>query len=494
MPVLEITHRHGKALSPSGLVPTGAPDWIQSIDNPYLHGLFAPTVHEVHATELEVEGELPKELCGAYFRNGPNSAHPPTNRYHWFDGDGMVHGIWFDNGRAQYRNRTIQTRGWAQEHKEQRAIWGGVLGPFDFTLPGGPLKDTANTDLIVVQGKLLALWYESGVPVALDPLTLDTLGPWDFDGALRRASAHAKVDPATGDLIWFRYGDRAPYMTYGVVRTDGTVHRTDITLPGPRRPHDIGVTPHYSVLHDFPVFFDPELFRQTGKRIPVFHREVPTRFGVIPRFGTDADVAWFSFEPCYMLHVVNCWEDGDTVVMVGCRTADPTLRPDKRDGRIAAMLSCIKLQANLYRWEMNLRTGATREGPLDDLNAEFPMINPAMTGRRNRYAWLQHIPWEIPATFDGLVKYDLTDGSHTRHAYGPGVFGSEAPFVARPGATAEDDGWLVTFVTDRADWSSACLVYSAQDIEAGPIARVKLPQRVPAGFHAVWMDGAAFPA
>ncbi len=494
MAALEITQRYGKSLHPQGRRPDGAPSWVDTIDNPYLHGVFAPVVDEVVATDLPVEGTLPRELFGAYLRNGPNSVHAPPNRYHWFDGDGMVHGIWFENGRAHYRNRYVQTRGLAAEAEAGAAIWGGVLGPFDFSLPGGPLKDTANTDLIVHGDRVLALWYESGTPVALDPGTLATLGPETFGGALKRTSAHSKVDPATGELIWFSYGDRPPYLRYGVVRPDGSVHATTVSLPGPRRPHDIGITPRYSVLHDFPVFFDPELFARTGKRVPLFHPEVPTRFGVIPRYGTDADVRWFSFDPCYMLHVVNCWEEGDTVVMIGCRTRDPSLRPDKRDGRIAAMLSGIKLQASLHRWEMDLATGACREQQLDDFNAEFPMIHPDRHGHRGRWAWLQHIPYEIPATFEGLVKADLETGARTVVPYGPGVFGSEAPFVPRPGATDEDDGWVVTFVTDRSDWSSHCLVYAGQDPAAGPVARVRLPQRVPAGFHAAWVPGATWSA
>ena len=289
--------------------------------------------------------------------------------------------------------------------------------------------------------------------------------------------------------MFFSYGDRPPYMRYGVRRADGTVHLTDITLPGPRRPHDLGVTPNFSVLHDFPVFFDPEVFRTTGKRIPLFHREVPTRFGVIPRFGGDADVRWFEFEPCYMLHVVNCWEEGGELVMMGCRNPDPTLKPDRRDGKIAAMLSGIKLRASLYEWRMDLETGHTSERPLDDLNAEFPMMNPAFMGRRSRWSYHQLIPHEIPATFDGLVKYDLSDATTQVYRYGDGVFGSEAPFAARPGATAEDDGYLLTFVTDTDGWRSACWVFDAQNVTDGPIAKVELPHRVPAGFHATWMPG-----
>ncbi len=485
--MLEITKRYGKSLSPAGVRPPLAPGWIDGIDNPYLHGLFAPVTGEVSAAALPVQGELPADLRGAYFRNGPNSRYAPKNRYHWFDGDGMIHAVWFDGGQARYANRWIETWGAVREREAGEGIWPGVLGPFDFTLPGGPLKDTANTDLIVLDGRLMALWYESGRLVAVDPRTLETQGVEDFGGQVRRISAHSRPDPATGDFIFFSYGDRPPYMRYGVRRPDGSLHQTDITLPGPRRPHDIGITPRFSILHDFPVFFDPEVFKQTGKRIPLFHPDVPTRFGVIPRFGTDEDVRWFAFEPCYMLHVVNAWEEGDEVVMVGCRDDDPTLRPDPRDGRIAAMLSGIKLKAQLHEWRMNLVTGETSERRLHDLNAEFPMINPAWQGRKNRYAWLHHIPCEIPATFDALVRYDLSESTLQRYDYGPGVFGSEAPFAARPGGAAEDDGYLVSFVTDIADWSSSVLVFDAADITAGPLAKVALPQRVPAGFHATWM-------
>ncbi len=494
---LPIHVRHGKTLNPDGLQPTASPAWISSIDNPYLHGLYAPTTQEVEASDLPVEGTLPRDLWGAYFRNGPNPVHAPKNRYHWFDGDGMVHGIWFENGKARYCNRWIRTPGFVAEQESGSSIWGGVLGPFDFTLPGGPLKDTANTDLIAARGRLWALWYESGQLVALDPHSLATLGPDTFEGKLRgRMSAHSKFCPHTGDLVFFSYGDRPPYMRYGVVSADGRVHRVDITLPGPRRPHDIGITPRFSVLHDFPVFFDPAVFQATGKRIPLFHREVPTRFGLIPRWGTDADVRWFSFEPCYMLHIVNCWEEGDNVVMIGCRTDDPTLRPDPADGPIAAMLSGIKLQARLYRWTMNWATGETSETALDDFNAEFPTIHPQRVGIRNQFAYLQHIPYEIPAAFHGLVKTNLDTLENIVVPYGDGIFGSEAPFApraGRPADAAEDDGYVVTFVTDRSDWSSWCWVYAAQDVAAGPLAKVKLPHRVPAGFHATWVPGEELP-
>jgi carotenoid cleavage dioxygenase len=116
------------------------------------------------------------------------------------------------------------------------------------------------------------------------------------------------------------------------------------------------------------------------------------------------------------------------------------------------------------------------------------MIAPHVMGQKNRFAYLQAIPHEIPATFDALLKVDIHTGKTERYDYGPGVYGSEAPFAARPGATEEDDGYLMTFVTDTADWSSRCLVFDAKCISDGPVATVHIPFRVPAGFHATWMD------
>jgi carotenoid cleavage dioxygenase len=437
-----------------------------------------------------LEGEIPTDLYGGYFRNGPNNAFAPLNRYHWFDGDGMVHGVWFENGTARYSNRWIDTEGLEAEKKKGSPIYPGVLGPFDFTLPGGPLKDTANTDLMTFNGRLLATWYESGRPYAINPETLETIGIETFGGKLDdKISAHSKVDPVTGELIFFSYGDKPPWMQYGVVKPNGDVHHVEIALPGPRRPHDIGVTTNYSILHDFPVFVNEEFFKKTGKRVPLFHKEVPTRYGVIPRFGAGDSIRWFEFEPCYMLHVVNCWEEGDWVTMIGCRTADPSLHPDPKDGEIAAMLSFLKLQANLYEWKMNIVTGETSERTLDDLNAEFPKIAASAIGTKNRFSYHQYIPYEIPATFDALVKYDLQTGNHTRWEYGKGIFGSEAPFAPRQGSVGEDDGYIVTITTDTNDWTSACEIFDASQIEAGPVAKVALPHRVPAGFHATWMPG-----
>jgi carotenoid cleavage dioxygenase-like enzyme len=468
------------------------PTWCEKVDNPYLHGIYAPTVHETTAVDLAVEGEIPRDLFGAYVRNGPNSVFEPTNPYHWFDGDGMLHAVHFRDGKASYRSRQLHTRGLNDEVGRGRAIWPGVMGPFDFDLPRHYLKDTANTDVLYHNGRLLALWYLCGEPYRIDPASLDTIGVEDFEGTLRSTmSAHPKVDERTGELIYFTLCDEAPFMRTGVISKDGKlVHEVPIDLPGPRASHDLTITENYTILHDFPYFHDVALQQKTGHRVARFHRDLPSRFGVMPRRGGSEDVQWFEFEPGYALHMVNAWEEGDWITMDGCLQPDPTVVRRPEDGPLASMLGYLRIRANLHRWRMNLKTGEKSETDLDDLNVEFCLPDTELYGRKTRYSYHQHLPTDVRTVdFKALVKYDHEDGSRSQYEYGPGLCGSEAPFAKRVGGSDEDDGYVVSFVTSRDTLRSECWIFSARDIEHGPLAKVALPTRVPHGFHAKWVAG-----
>jgi carotenoid cleavage dioxygenase-like enzyme len=475
-----------------------APPWIYGLDNPYLHGPYAPTVHELSREGLPVEGNLPADLVGAYFRNGPNPVYEPKNRYHPFDGDGMVHGVYFQGGEASYRNRWIKTEALTGERRDGRSISPGVMGPFDYSVSPFGIKDTSNTDVAFFRDQLVTLWYNAGNPYALNGQSLETQQPFNIEGRRhRRLSAHSSVDWQTGEFLFFDYGDEPPFMTYGVVDAGGRLlHETAVELPGPRLPHDMGYTENHVVLHDLPFFHDMEVLRKHHLRVLTFHRDMPTRFGIAPRHG-GGPVQWFECEPCYILHTTNCWEDGDWVVMDGCRSVNPMPQASGDEGELAHMLAYMRLEANNYRWRFNLRTGEVREGDLDTLNTEFNKMNPWFKGVASRYAYHQRIPLLHEGghtlRFTGLVKYDNDTGRRWSWEYGPGVFGSEAVFAPRAGADrqshGEDDGYVITLVTDSGDWSSWCLVFDARDIEQGPLARVRMPQRVPYGFHATWVRG-----
>jgi carotenoid cleavage dioxygenase-like enzyme len=475
-----------------------APQWIYNLDNPYLHGAYAPILNETSADGLQVTGELPADLEGAYFRNGPNPVYESKNRHHPFDGDGMVHGVYFRNGQVGYRNRYAQTSAMTQESSDEKSISPGVMGPFDYSISQFGIKDTSNTDVLFYNGELMTLWYNAGHPYKLDAETLATKGHYHLDGRDQlRMSAHSKMDWDTGELLFWDYGDEPPFMTFGVADANGKlVHEVDIDIPGPRLPHDFGFTTRYAILHDLPFFHDMEVLRRHKQRVLTFHRDIPARFGIIPRRGQSHEIRWFECQPCYVLHVTNCWEEGDWVVMDGCRSLNPMPGSQPGDGELASMLAYMRLEANAYRWRFNMLTGEVREGDIDDLNTEFNKSNGLFHGVKSKYSYHQRIPLLHEGghtlRFTGLVKYNNDTGSREEWSYGPGVFGSEAVFAPRVGADRsgpEDDGYVITLVTDSTTWQSDCLVFDATDIESGPVCRVRMPHRVPSGFHATWARG-----
>ncbi len=450
--------------------------------NPYLNGLFAPVREEVSAADLPVIGEIPRDLRGAYFRNGPNPMSPPAGMHHWFDGDGMLHGVWFEDGRARYANRYLRTADFEAEREGADAM-PGIFSPARTVAERRTVyKDTANTDVVVHNGRLLALWYISGQPVAVDMRTLETIGVEDFGGRLpRNVSAHSKVDPATGELVFFDYALYEPKMSFGTVSPAGDlVHFQEVDLPGPRLPHDMGLTENYVILHDLPVVFTKSAIRNRMWQIEV--ADQPTRFGVAPRKG--GAVRWFEFPTSYIYHVINCWEEGDDVVMAACKMVPNGFSPDPSAyGPYAPMVTVLALRAQPFLWRMNMKTGDGTEAQLDDGVSEFPVVNLDHTGRKSR--WSYHVVMEdhILQRYSALRKYDLETGAYEQHDFAPGVYGSEAAYA--PTGAGEDDGFVVTITADR-DGNSEAHIIDAKNFAGPPVARVKLPQRVPLGFHATW--------
>ena len=472
------TYSPGPRMEPNAAIPA----------NPYLAALYAPVTEERVVTDdqMEIEGKIPADLAGVYFRNGPNPQFEPRGRYHWFDGDGMIHAVRFDGGRATYRNRYVRTDGFALERAAGEAVWNGLLESRLTNPEDAPEKDTANTDVLVHNGKLLSLWFRSGAPYALDPVTLETLGPDGFGAKLDcNVSAHAKVDETTNEVCFFDYGEVVPYLRYGVVGSDGEVaHLIDIDLPGPRLPHDMAITENYSILMDLPLINDPDAAK-AGRYRTRFVRDLPSRFAVLPRYGSADQVRWFEADPTYIYHSVNAWEEGEELVMIACRITNVAPRQPV-DGPLGGMLASLRPDAVTYRYRFNLRTGATSEEPLDDIPTEFPAINGAFTGRRSRISYQMHIADELTMLHDGVFRYDLDTGASTAYWFGAGRWGSEAAFAPRPGATDEDDGYLVLYVTDAATQRTDVEILDARDVAAGPVCRLRLPLRVPLGFHATW--------
>jgi carotenoid cleavage dioxygenase len=466
-------------------------------DHPYRTGAWRPNHREWDAFDLEVEGEIPGDLEGVYLRNTENPVHPSIGMYHPFDGDGMVHSISFAGGVATYRNRFVRTDGLAMEQDARESLWTGF---YDLATNSkredgwgarGRMKDSSSTDVIVHNGVALTSFWQCGDVYQMDPITLADKGkaPWvnQFPSPVG-VSAHTKLDENTGELLIFGYSAEAPFMHYGVVDPEGhLVHAIDVPLPGARLPHDMAFSENYAILNDLPLFWDPEILAM-GAHVPRYYPDIPTRFAVVPRRGSTEDIRWFEADPTYVLHWINAYEDGDWLVLDGFFQHDPMPAKDPSTPKHLSLYRSIdlnRLQARPHRWRFNLVTGETKEESLSERVQEFGMINPAVAGTDYRYTYnMTATPgWFL---FDGLVKQDVRTGTEERYAFDEGVFASETPFAPRPNATAEDDGYLVTFTTDVNHDRSECLIFDATRLTDGPVARVRLPERISSGTHSCW--------
>ncbi|OBI50675.1 apocarotenoid-15,15'-oxygenase [Mycobacterium kyorinense] len=470
-------------------------------DHPYRTGPWRPQSTEWDADDLTaVEGEIPRDLDGVYLRNTENPLHPALKTYHPFDGDGMLHVVGFRDGKAFYRNRFIRTDGFLAENKAGGPLWPGLAEPPSLARRDdgwgarGRMKDASSTDVVVHRGTALTSFYQCGDLYRLDPYSAETLGKAQWNGNFPvgwGVSAHPKIDTTTGELLFFNYSKHAPYMHYGVVDADNNlVHYVDVPLPGPRLPHDMAFTENYVILNDFPLFWEPELLAR-DLHVARFHREMPSRFAVMPRRGQTADIRWFEAEPTFVLHFVNAYEDGDEIVLDGFFQADPE-PADTGTGtkwqRAFRFLALDRMQARLHRWRLDLVTGSVREEQLSETITEFGMINADYAARDYRYAYAAtgKPGWFL---FDGLVKHDVLTGREQRYAFADGVYGSETAMAPRPGGGSEDDGYLITLTTDMNADASYCLIFDAARLSDGPVCKLSLPERISSGTHSTWAPG-----
>ena len=450
------------------------------MESPYLDGSFAP-VHTEHQDVVPVllAGTLPRDLHGAYVRNGPNPRHRAQGRHHWFDGDGMLHALRFDGGEARYMNRWVRTPGLAKETEAGEALWRGLLESTRHN-PDSRYKDTGNTDIMVHGGELLALHYMAGAAWRLDPRTLETIGAMALPG---RLSAHAKVDPLSGDFLYFDYNVEPPHLSFGILRRNGEHHVHEAPVDGSVFPHDMAFTSRFGILMAPPVSVSAK-HAAAGRWGVEEHADQPFRFILMPRDGGEART--FEASGCYVYHVVDAWDDGDQVELVAFRCPKLFPKSDPAEGALGVMMANLRLRATLHRWRFNLSTGETTEEALDDRNAEFPSVDLRRQGQGLDHAYAMTIPTNTPRLrFDGVLKYDVKTGAQRgEHSFGPGRTGSEASFAPRDGSEADDDGYLVSFVQDENEDRSEVVILDARTMEMA--CRLGLPHRVPLGFHACW--------
>jgi carotenoid cleavage dioxygenase-like enzyme len=467
------------AASGSGSLPSLQYDPTQ----PYwMQGGFAPVAVESEAVDLSVTGSLPPELTGLYVRNGSNPASGPSP--HWFLGDGMVHGVRFEAGRATwYRNRYVDT----PLYTSRSGLLGGGGAP-------GGAANQSNVSVFHHAGRLLSSG-EIGLPYEISTADLTTIGPYDFGGALRTAmTAHPKIDPASGKLHFFGYGFVPPYLTYHVASADGVLeHSEEVVVAGPTMIHDFAITDRDVVFWELPVVFDLQAAMKAvapessapggglsgdGSQFPFrWDPSYGARVGIMPLGGPASAIRWIEIDPCYVFHGVNAHRVGDDVIVDVCRL--PTMfRPGGDPGPNA-----------IHRWTIDTSgpTLAFHDEVLSDEQMDLPSLDRRQTGRAHDNAWFLMVePRDgFDIEFGGLSRMHTQSGSLDRYAPGAGYRMSEGCFV--PTGKGSADGFLLSYAWDRARGASDLVVLDAMDMAAGPIAQVHLPVRVPYGFHGTWV-------
>jgi len=442
--------------------------------NPYLANNLAPVHEEVTVTDLRVTGTIPTELTGRYLRNGPNPAGPVNEaKYHWFTGHGMVHGIQLRDGRAEwYRNRWVRTKGVCD-------IIGGTPPPSDW--PADHPSFPANTNVIGHAGRTYAI-VEGGSPPIEMSYELDTVRVSSLGGTLPMAfSAHPKRDPKSGELhvmtYYWGWGNQVQYLLVG---TDGRVRKhVDIPLPGGPMLHDMAITEKYALVFDLPCVFNLDAAMK-GASLPYYwDHDYEARIGFMPLDGGADDIKWVTIDPCYVFHPMNAYDDGDEVVLDAAR--HPKMFDRERRGPSEG-------DPVLTRWRLNPSTGAAKEETVNDRPQEFPRINESLIGRSYRYGYSAGVGTGFAQ--DTLMKTDLTTFAVQARTDQPRFGYGEPVFVARDGAVAEDDGWVMALRHDTQNDTSDLAIFDARAITDDPVAVVHLPVRVPNGFHGNWVpDG-----
>ena len=457
------------------------------------------------------QGAIPPELEGTLYRNGPGRLERGGHWvHHPFDGDGMITALRFSGGRAELRNRFVRTEGWQAEEQADRFLYRGVFGT---QKPGGVLanafdvrlKNIANTHVVRLGDQLLALW-EAAEPYALDPDTLETRGLTLLDGVLKKGeafSAHPRFDPGHNGaprMVTFgvKTGPRSTIrlMEFAVaddpasgVKAGQLLSERRDSFSGFAFLHDFAITPNWAVFLQNAIAFNPLPYVLGQKGAAQCLASQPggqAKFWLIPRDSgafAGQKPSIIDAPDGFVFHHLNAWEEGDQLVVDSIYYADfPSIGPEQDFRTIDFELIDEGL---LEQCRIDLASGVVQTQRYSERCCEFATVNPNREGLSCQFAWMAVAEREQGNDpLQAIKKLDLQSGERRIWSAAPRGFVSEPLMVPRPGATGEDDGWVLCLVWNGARSASDLAILDAASL--AEVAVLELPLAVPHGLHGSW--------
>jgi carotenoid cleavage dioxygenase-like enzyme len=487
-----------------------------------LMGPFSPMRFEANIDDCVIaEGEVPVELNGGFYRVGPTWKRPTVQGLNGqATQDGMVQALIFREGRVDFRNRWIRTPKYLLEEKHGRALFEWEDGVFDdwrgygigdvirnaFTEGVPPGTNIVN--VFPFGGQILTSGEIGAPPIALDPITLETLGvvPWSVKlsrgliepGCFGDAgfTAHPKWDPRTGELFGWTYRDQPPYATLHWVKPDGTVRSRELwDAPYATNAHDMWLTEDYVILPFQGFFVDRGRIRE-GLSVFGWNPELPIVLALIPRDDLDGDVRWIEtdLEAQYVMHTMSSNTHDGTLVLDGPIFDRP---PFPMEDTTELGTDYIPFNTAVPgRWVLDLETGKVKSERLDDRAVEFPKVDERFYGMpyQNGFLVSGDNMWGLHTIVRRNVITGEEDSYDVKRAYGYkdgddrmlAVF--EPTFAPRRPDAPEGDGYLIVPVSRFMEHLSDYLLFDTKQISAGPIARIELPFQIGWTPHGHWMD------
>ncbi len=449
---------------------------LPKTDSPFLVGIHQPMRSELTLQSLAVTGSIPPGLNGRYLKMGANPVIPDPAGHHWFLGDGMVHGIAIKDGSVLwYRNRWIRSR-----------LAAASLGRAAAPGPRRGRNDTVNTNIVDIGGRTFALVEAGSFPVELSE-TLEEQRYNPFDGTLHGSfTGHPHRDPLTGEHHSIAYdGSVWDAVRHVVVSATGKVVR-DMPIAVQHGPciHDCAFTARFAIVLDLPVTFSMRAV--LGGHLFPFrwnpaHR---ARVGLLPRQSDGAGIIWCDVESCFVFHVANAFDDSDGRVILDVIAYS---------AMFASAGNGLDALGRLERWTIDPIRHRVDRRVIDHIPQEFPRIDERRFGQSYRYVYTVSVPPDGNPQLTGatkLYKHDLAIGNYRVHDFGDDHLPGEFTFVPANADAGEDEGWLIGFVINMADETTEFTVLDARSFEAAPLATVRLPHRIPPGFHGNWFSAA----